>query len=78
MYIVIPLPAVNSAVAQLSYSFVSPSSPIYFNTREEVLNYIRTNNGRYRIFEAKELTYNVDVSLQEKEENINDIGWNFR
>jgi hypothetical protein len=73
MYIVIPQPAYNANA--MSFSYVTPSAPLFFKTKAEVLNYIRSNNGKYRVFEGVELDVSVDVNLRQKDEDINNPGW---
>lgn len=63
MYIVIPQPAVN----QINFSNAfNTEVPKYFQTKELLLNYLKTSPGNVRVFEATELDFNVDVTLQPK------------
>lgn len=66
MYIVIPTPIYPSNGNGFVIGTVG-STPLYFNTRDDLLTYLkRSNVAPGRIFEAKELEYNIDVKLTEK------------
>lgn len=75
MYIVIPqatYPTGNFVTSTL----ITTSPPIYFQTKELLLAYLKTATGSYRVFEATELKYKVSVELTgEVTDDINNPGW---
>lgn len=65
-YIVIPIPTYpTNHFSTINYTGVTP---VFFNTKEELLKYLQSNPGKCRIFEGKELEYNVEVCLRDKED----------